>query len=176
MSEISVEEEASFEYEMNVKERFADYAVYFYNRKLVGVPIDDLICQACKEGDIELVKWVCREYDLSVNGLEREGDGYDVNMDTPFTIACERNHIELVRYFIENFDDEHSFIYEYTKIAVKMACKNNNIDMIQFLVNSFKLTKDDLSEHPQFIDQLTFDDMNEAASDVLGPKSAAKLS
>jgi ankyrin repeat protein len=80
--------------------------------------LNKLLINACKYGDLELVK-----YSL------REGADIHRNEDHPIQMAADEGHLEVVRYLVS----QGANICVLENCALKLASENGHLEIVQYL-------------------------------------------
>jgi pentatricopeptide repeat protein len=101
------------------------------NNNVGGKNLINKFITAAKNGKLENVKNLferMQKKGISVDSPMSEDDGY-----TALIAACENNHLEIVRFLVENGANVNSVRKDhYTLLFI--ACNNGNLDIIRFLV------------------------------------------
>ena len=111
-----------------INEDVIDYLFSINN----GIDIAKLFIRLCANGKYSTVKWIINK-------------GFNVDINKGFTRSCESNNMELIKYFLDNFQIDNKF-----KIgAFYLACEFNKIENAKFL---YELIKDFILENEEIQD------------------------
>jgi hypothetical protein len=128
--------------------------------------LNNQLIQACKDGDLEKVRYLLTSPELVTHADIncKDGDAFTTACDEGhlhiikylltseelkekvnindyiglgFVIACEYNHTHLVKYFLTSSDLEKSAdIHTYNNYALRELCKRGHLDLLKYLTTS----------------------------------------
>jgi ankyrin repeat protein len=80
--------------------------------------LNKLLINACRDGDLELVKYCLRE-------------GANIHAQNDFALrwASQNGHIEVVKYLVSQGADIHTF----DDLALQWASENGHIEVVKYL-------------------------------------------
>ncbi|MDR1160357.1 MAG: ankyrin repeat domain-containing protein [Syntrophomonadaceae bacterium] len=94
-------------------------------------PDVEALFEACKAGDIALVKEMVQGGKISLKDIEKY---YERN---PLNEACESGNLELVRYLIE--DEKLDGNKEAYDTPLSCACESGNLELVKYLMEKVKI-------------------------------------
>ena len=99
--------------------------------------VDKRFVEACKNGDLENVKYFLTSKKFKINADIHADDDYG------FKEACEEGHLEVVKYLLTSPDlEEHADIHANEDWGFRLACREGHLEVVKFL-----LTSPELKEH-----------------------------
>lgn len=103
----------------------------FWYDKFRNLPLDELngsVYHACKEGGIDLIKYLLTSDELSRNAQLT---------DDCFSAACLYNHLNIIKYFLTSPDlEEHRDLHFHCNYTLIKAAKYGNLEIVKYLFNS----------------------------------------
>ena len=96
--------------------------------------IDTEFINACKKGNLEVVKYLLTSTELK--------DNADIHVDNDygFRFACYYGKLEVVRYLLTSTDlKEHADIHANNDLGFTNACYNGYLEIIKYLLTSPEL-------------------------------------
>lgn len=89
--------------------------------------IDLSLTDACKEGDLEAIKFLLTSPDLSFNANINESDS------DPIFNACDYDQMKVIDYLLTSDElNEHADKY----FALKFCCEQDKIDIVKYLLKT----------------------------------------
>jgi len=106
---------------------------------------EEELWQACRDGEVEELQKLLQKKQIDINWqnnfltTQRKFGAYNYPYEehgwTPFFIACEKGHIEVVKLLVSNQKVDINYANNGRETSLNIACKRGHIEIVKLLLN-----------------------------------------